>query len=286
MIMRETLNIFRRDRKNVGDWWSVPARYFPLRAARSFDLADPSSIPDVDGIYVVGGGGLGRPEFVPFLERLTRPDRPYTLVAWGVGSDSRTKRQGAVEPQDDAETLCGYFQGFDLVGTRVWSNRGYALPQFRWVPCASAMHPLIPELARTLPKERIGIYEHLRVPLPAEAGGRRPILGIKWLRPNGFPMMTNRGTNIEEKLRFLARFEFILTNSYHGVFWATLLGRRPICYPFKNGLYSFRYAPAYVGAEGIKTAMEAAEKYPEALDVSRDANLGFYLDLLDRYGDL
>lgn len=91
--------------------------------------------------------------------------------------------------------------------------------------------------------------------------------------------------DIAAKLRFLARFEFIVTNSYHGVYWATLLGRKVICLAFKNGLFSFRHAPAYFDPAEPSRAFDEAQAYPDAIDECRDANIGFYRYLIERYGD-
>jgi hypothetical protein len=203
-----------------------------------------------------------------------------------VGADSRTNRKGTVEARDDTKELCQFFDKFDIIGTRIWPQAGYADSRFCWVPCASAMHPMIAELATTKPVERIGIYEHLRVQIPPDVGGKSPVLGIKKLRFAGHPTLTNRGLDIESKLRFLAKYEYVVTNSYHGVYWATLLGRKVICHPFKNGLYSFRFSPTYTTGKSLEQLLDEAQVYPDALDICRQANLGFYRQLLDLYADI
>lgn len=281
------INVFRRDRRNAGDWWSPPCRYFPFRPLREFELMHPELVPNEDGVCIVGGGGLGNAAFRESLEALSKPDRRYALVAWGVGADTSTDRSGTVAQTGVADGLLSFFDAFDVIGTRVWHSPGALGSRVHWVPCASAMHPLLDEIRSQPPVERLGVYEHLRVPM---APPRFPFLqrkkGDRYPVSRGFPTASNRGWRIEEKLRFLARFEFIVTNSYHGVYWATLLGRRVVCHPFKNGLYSFRHLPSYLGDDGIASAMESARTYPHALEECREANLAFLHHLQGLYGPL
>ena len=71
------VHIFRCDKTNVGDWWSPPSQYFPMHASKTFDLIHSDQIPNQEGVYIVGGGGLGNAFFSPHLQRLSRPDRRY-----------------------------------------------------------------------------------------------------------------------------------------------------------------------------------------------------------------
>lgn len=279
-----TLSIYRKDKKNVGDWWSVPARYLPIRSTQELDLVRPEEIPNKPGVYVVGGGGLGREGFLPYLDALRRDDRQYKLIAWGVGSDSVTDTSAMVQKGGNMSHLLKYFAGFDQVGSRIWEEGLYeGSKDLRWVPCASCLHTAFHKLRDIKPTERFGFYAHLRVPLEPAVFGRKRRFRERF--GQRYAVETNRGTDIEAKLSFMARHEFIVTNSYHGVYWATLLGRRVVCYPFKDGLYSFRHPPAYGTTGNLEEALEAAVPYPDALDECRAANLDYYLYLRKTYGD-
>lgn len=284
MAHQMNISVFRKDRKNVGDWWSVPMRYFPFTSDENLDLVLPDAIANDEGVVILGGGGLGRVDFEPFLERLNRPDRKYKIIAWGVGADTVTKRGKLLAGPSEMPSLLRYFDGFDEIGTRIHSDDNYGGDaRYRWVPCASCMSPLFQKLRATKPSRGIGIYEHLREPLtPHLGGGGR--MQAKYF--GKYPINSNRGNDLAEKLAYIASFETILTNSYHGVYWATLLGRKVVCFAFKNGLYSFRHAPSYFGDQGLDAALDQAMIYPDALEESRAANLGFYSDMLQKYGDL
>ena len=133
-------SVFRKDKKNVGDWHSCPVNYLPLRGVRTFDIANPSSIPNEPGIIVLGGGGLGRPEFAPLLQSLLREDRKYRIIAWGVGADTVTQRGSILDGPVDMPNLLSFFDGIDDVGTRIDFDANMHMPaNSRWVPCASCL---------------------------------------------------------------------------------------------------------------------------------------------------
>ena len=278
------ISVFRKDPKNVGDWWSRPATYLPLKAQENADLVAEEPIPNEPGIVILGGGGLGREAFEPYLKRLARPDRKYTIIAWGVGADSVTRKKQLMPGPEDMAALTAYFDDMDEIGTRIHSSDNYGGDaRYRWVPCASCLSPLFQELRGRPAKRRIGIYEHLREPLTPHIGqGGR--LWAKWF--GRYDIASNRGMDLEAKLTFLADSEYVLTNSYHGVFWGTILGRKVICAPFKNGLFSFRHMPTYLGANGLDAALDQARAYPEALEECQAANHAFHDDMRAKYGEL
>lgn len=267
------LSLYREDFKNVGDWWSVPSRYFPLEGPERDVLSSGAVEKEVSNV-IVGGGGLGRPgAFAEALDRLRRPDRHYGLIAWGVGADSVIVKNELLAGPVDMKSLLEFWRGFDLVGTRIVPQSTYPDDSFHWVPCASCMSPLFDRLRSEKPTRKLGIYNHLRRDLRPHIHGE-----ISWSERTTSWLNTasNRGRKLEDKLKFLARYETIVTNSYHGVYWATLLNRRVVGAPFKNGLFTFRHPPQYLQPGGFRTALDAAQSYPDALDECRDANRDFF----------
>jgi hypothetical protein len=228
------------------------------------------SVPATEGACViVGGGGLGRETFSEALQIMQNPSRNYRLIAWGVGADLSENREGTVA-HTTADLLGSYFDGFDRVGTRIWNPEG----KHEWVPCASCLHPQIPIYRDRAPTQLIGVYQHKRVPIAFNSPDSASA-----------STMDNSGDSIEEKLDFLSRFEYIVTNSYHGVYWATLLNRKVICVPFKSGLYSFRHRPVYINDSLTEDHLHQAVSYPTALEECRMANLKFYTSLIEQFGD-
>lgn len=277
------VNMYRIDRKNVGDWWSPPFRYFPFTSHRQIDIKDVDQLPNEGGLVIFGGGGLGQTGFRAYTEKLTRPDRKYKLIAWGVGGDTFTDRSAAMTVGRDMESLTGYLSDFDEIGTRIFAPAQAHDERYHWVPCASCLAPLFYKFRSRQPVEKIGVYEHLRVPVGPHLG---PGTTIRDRLFGKYPLMSNRGINLASKLDFMSRFEIIVTNSYHGVYWATLLGRKVVCVAFKNGLFSFKHAPSYLGPDGLGAAAERAIAYPHALEECRIANIKYYSYLVNKYGDI
>ncbi|MEP0564071.1 MAG: polysaccharide pyruvyl transferase family protein, partial [Paracoccaceae bacterium] len=238
------ISVFRKDRKNVGDWYSTPVSFLPLLSVKKFDLAHPETIPNEPGIVVLGGGGLGRPEFAPFLQKLLRDDRKYRVIAWGVGSDTLTTKGRLLAGRENMQDLMSYFEGMDEVGTRIDRSLDIDTPEnYHWVPCASCLSDQFETLRETPIVRQVGVYEHLRESVTQHL----PIKSRTLNRlTKGIRFHSNRGTDLHSKLRFMAESEYVFTNSYHGVYWATLLGRKAVCFPFKNGLFTFRHPPAFV----------------------------------------
>ena len=260
--------IFRADKTNVGDWWCAPSRYFPFRPGVYLDVCDPQlKIENTDTI-IVGGGGLGTEYFRPFLKKIDFLN-PKTSILWGAGVDKVSNASKLLGDDNSKQDLYGdYFNFFDEVGIRVFSN-----PQkFRYVPCVSCMNNLFFEYRDVKPKVSIGFYNHKRSTLLSKNND------------NGIPVLDNDGDNIEEKLRFLSSCEYIVTNTYHGVYWATLLERKVICVPFKSGLFSFKYLPAYsFNGELNDDLFINAKKYKSVLEEARKLNLEFYNYLTSKY---
>ncbi|MBW9064490.1 hypothetical protein JNB71_14270 [Rhizobium herbae] len=246
-------NIFRRDATNVGDWHCAPVRYFSLPAGEA-DILDSEKLTLAPHV-VVGGGGLIAKTFHPHMERLAaRRAEARTLVAWGIGESENVDRSGGfVQPYDG--DFPAYLDAFDLVGVRDFGTR------HRWVPCVSCMSDIFD--AEYPVNTEICVYEHKRIPLPI----------------GDFPRLTNAGDDLGAVVRFLGSAEIVITNSYHGAYWATLLGRRVVVIPAMSKVYRFAHPPVICRLESWKKFVDLAQSYPAALDECRNANRQFFKDV-------
>ena len=258
--------IFRADSSNVGDWWCPPWRYFTFKPAVIGDILDSNfTVTDSDTL-VVGGGGLGSEFFQPHLERIKKSE-PKSSILWGAGVDVIAQRDAVL--QDNTCDLYGtYFDFFDEIGVRVFSN-----PQrFQYLPCASCMNNLLFKYRDVKPKSRVGIYNHKRLPL------------FNSNNTVDLAILDNNGNDFEEKLKFLSNFEYIITNTYHGVYWATLLERKVICIPFKSGLFSFKHPPTYCFDGQISDEhFDKAIVHENVLEESREVNVAYYNMVANKY---
>ena len=219
---------------------------------------------------IFGGGGLmgfdGHDKHTRALEIL----RQYAasggrVVLWGVGHN-RTQDFSAwlqsvgSQPYGDLEGL--------HVGVRDFGTA------WRWVPCASSLHEGF-DASRPAPDVPVVAFLH---------GG----LSVDEHDLAGIPLMKNFATKSDLKKRrtldgvldFLSRGEVVLTNSYHGAYWATLLGRRVIAVPNSSKFLAFRHAPAMVPElSRWRSVMGDARPYPTALRDAREANWDYFSSL-------
>lgn len=263
--MTDLCFMFRADATNVGDWWCPPLRYFPFKPARTGDILDTGF--NLKGVktLVLGGGGIGTDFFRPHLQRLQDAEIETTIL-WGGGVDSYSD-SSQILAKGHYDLYGDYFDFIDEVGIRVHSE-----PQrFRHVPCASCMNNLFFRYREMKPTKLVGCYSHKRVPL------------LKHENQN-IPEANNDGNDLEAKLRFLASHEYIVTNTYHGVYWATLLSRKVVVIPFKSGLTSFEHPPQYSWDGQITDeVLHGAHAYDDALEVARDKNVAFFRDMTEKY---
>lgn len=261
------LHFFHRvDPNNAGDWFSCPATYFPFRAHKISDIFFPSKedIPEKDSVVIVGGGGLAKATFRKNLDALFNDRNDLSKVTWGIGFNT-TETTGRLLPSNDINLYGDYFSDFDIIGTREFGSPQHGT----WVPCASCMHSAFDYFASRPKSSSIGVYSHKNRPLSVDT--------------SRLPSLTNWGNNLVEKLDFLSRYEYILTNTYHGAYWATLLGAKVLCDPFKSSLHSFKHLPIMVNNAITADILNSTKTYPNALSECRVANVKFYHVLVDKF---
>eukprot|EP01084_Bolivina_argentea_P034430 63705_1 len=85
---------------------------------------------------------------------------------------------------------------------------------------------------------------------------------------------------IDNILLFLSESEYVVTTSYHGLYWSTLLGKKVIvCRPWSYKFVTFKYKPAYSTGDFEKDKLHARQ-YLNALHESRRYVLDFYWRML------
>jgi hypothetical protein len=303
------VEIYRKDENNPGDLFSNPARYFfKSEEIKSIDV-DKLQYPlwNLQDAIIIGGGGLiGNPNFDKLVERVTiHPDefflnqilnlnikgvsgenkklmfewkshiQEYTnklipdldrkigpRVLWGVGFNAKDDIVSGYDI-DWPE----YLNKFHLVGIRDW-NSGYT-----WVPCVSCMHPGFDKTYEITNK--VVWYEHKKRLIDPKVFDKYPA-----------PRMINCGQNMDQILEFLGSAEIVVTNSYHGVYWATLLNRKVICIPWGSKFKTFKHAPTLASEKNWADLFDETISYPNALTECRIANLEFFNKVESLMSDL
>lgn len=269
------VNLHRMFTKNVGDLFCAPAQYFPLGDRMEILGWKQSECQDVEtrklwkekfqeaSTIVVGGGGLLCSDFFkPGLDYIFQEKNPDTrVVIWGAGhnewqlSDWRKIKCEIELPHP-----------YDLIGVRDFGH------QHEWVPCPSCLHPAFD--AVTPPEHEVVLYAHEATLLNPKT---RAVL------PTEFPTLSN-SADFETAIKFLSSGDLVLTDSYHGLYWATLLGRRVIAFPTSSKFYDVKHAAPLCDPRDWQRFANLAVRYPLALRECRDANTRFYEKVMQLAG--
>ncbi len=230
-----------RNTRNIGDFACSPYDYFDWDDATVSDLRDPGEAYDI-GIY--GGGKI-------FGGLASQPgiDHAATAhIAWGV---STVQSFPISRKYTRARALC------DLIGTREWGDSRY-----EFAPCASCMSPLFDRVI--VPEHDVVFYNH---------AGKTDSQGITI--PENMPRLSNNCGSLAEALAFIASGRTVVSNSYHGVYWAMLMGRRTICIPFSRKFSAYRFAPHYATPKNWCDRLGQGRDAPKMLEFCRAATMEF-----------
>lgn len=233
--------VYHFDTTNVGDLSCCPASYFDfISNAKRVDKTKVIKGDVERKIVVVGGGGMVTNTIAKLEYYNTK-----RLIAWGVGTNN------------DNKFIFGYsiISDYDLVGCRDWGS------PFEWVPCVSCMSPLFEKCVEVKPEHRVVVYKHHEFSLTLDA----------------VPTMVNNLSSLESTLRFIASGETVITNSYHGVYWATLLGRKVVICDsqLSNKMFFFKHRHVMVKEKDCLDAVKDAVRYNGVLEECRAANMAF-----------
>lgn len=263
------VNIHRIDKDNVGDYFCAPHHYFK-KLQNSLDIFDYKNFDDKkiknnfietinSNALIIGGGGLlNRGSFerqMKMFEKLT--SRGKKTVLWGLGHNEKDRRTFGNVTQYNIDT-----SKFGIVGVRDYDMKE------EYVPCVSCLHPIMDTKIST--ENEVGLIFHKKT------------LKNKTLlkKLNNFPSTSNT-IDIEEIINFIAKTDTIVTDSYHAMYWAMLLGKKTIALPNSSKFYSFKYKPAFSDFENFESQIKNAPRYSGVLEECREINLKFSEKVFD-----
>lgn len=283
--------IHRHDQNNVGDMASNPLQYF--MDPEEYEIVDITKINrmnfDENIPIIIGGGGLIENTFIgdslrefitcydesqlletatsfwpqssnanktvrdefftklnalvkEYLEKLS--NKKSARILWGVGHNKDYQKHS-----EDKIKYPKWLRMFDSVGIRDYNQ------EYEWVPCASCMHPALRK-TYTIRNDVIW-FEHKKQLIKSLDFGSDPI-----------PRYINSGNNIEQTIELLGSANTIMTNSYHGAFWGTLLKKRVIVVgPWSSKFNAMKHAPTFI-EKGIywKNIIDDIPVYDTALE--------------------
>jgi hypothetical protein len=245
--------INRMDSSNCGDRVVCPFLhyydYFKQYSVKRHDIRfiDFESIACTD-VVIIGGGGLF--DYAEFTNRNVNKvlDTGAAVIAWSPGFNMHAEYSGTFTTEID-------FDRFATVTVRDFTN-GYGLYYLPDVTCK------LPGLrGKYIIRRELGIARHKDY----------PIEGFD------YDIITNE-SEIAEVLQFIGESEIIISNSFHMIYWATLMRKRAICVnPFSSRFYSYKYKPEYFYADTdtLSACINRAETY-NMLDECIQANDTFF----------
>jgi hypothetical protein len=231
-----------RNTHNVGDFACCPLDYLHFENAVAMDLDEHT--PACDAV-VFGGGKI----FGSLVSKMNLHDRQANhRVAWGVST---------VQSSIFAFRYYLSRRQMTLVG-----SRDYGDARYDYAPCTSGLSPLFDRTYKT--QHEIAFYlhktksEHMKIEVPS-----------------GVPVLSNFSDSMQTAIEFLGSADVVVSNSYHGVYWALLLGKRVLCLPFSKKFMNYRFAPAYSTPDRWQKDIRQAQSHHYMLEVVRNASVDF-----------
>lgn len=248
--MTEIVNIYRKNTSNTGDRFSTPTKYFDyLKNIETLDITElplDKFLKEIeDKIVIFGGGGFLEQEYFKDYVRVLFNTKTKLLVGWGIGHNVHGGCEILYNEYRDLNK-------FDLLGVR--DSTDY----LEWVPCSSCMHGIFDKKFKI--KNEVVVYEHKDFPM-------RNL-------DTDFPKIKNNESFVGV-INFLGSTELVITNSYHGAYWATLLNKKVIVLqPFSSKFFGFHHPLIVANTFDIQW-IRNVPTYPHALTEARMANLRF-----------
>ena len=263
------VNVHSIDRNNIGDFYCAPHHYFEQLRGTEEDIFSfkkkekevrQNFIKKVNSnAVIVGGGGLlnrgGFKRQMKLFEDLTAKGKK--VVLWGVGHNEKDPEKfGRVKNYNVN------ISKFGLAGVRDFSMPG------EYVPCVSCLHSIFDETH--IETQEIGIVFH-------KDTIKRSEVTTKFIH---YPTTSNNN-DLGNLIKFIGSSENIITDSYHAMYWAMLLGKKVVTIPNSSKFYDFRYKPIISNFENCVHDVKRATKYSGILEECRSINMKFARKVFD-----
>lgn len=233
--------IHRLDFLNRGDIYCGYYKYFKdlyNYDIHIHDIENPNiKLIKENDIVIVGGGGLVNAwnKWNNFLNIISSKSK--NVILWSVGYNDIYDIEDIIVNID--------FNKMKMISIRDYNHSS----NFRYVPCASCMLPYLNIKSNI--KRDIGIISHYYYKLDYD----------------NYDIIYN-SDSIYNIMQFIASSNIIISNSYHGVYWSTLMKKRVILmYETSTRFQHLKYAPIkYSG--NIINDINLTKIYDDALEES------------------
>ena len=262
----DVINIHRYDPGNAGDFYCAPHHYYAPLKGKVLDIFQYQSKHDhlrqewvdlvVERSLIIGGGGLLNLAAFHKQMRLFESlgERGKKTVVWGAGHNAlNTKKVSRynVDPNH-----------FGLFGTRDVSMDN------EWVPCVSCKHEIFDR--QESPEHEFGILLHKK------NLGRPGVLE----KVKHYPHITNQD-KFEDIVAFIKSCDTVVTDSYHGMYWSILLGKKVVSIPTTSKFYDFKYKTPIATMDNFQEKFNQTTSYSGVLEECREINDKFAEKVFD-----
>jgi len=222
------INLKSIDMINAGDRCCSVLDYFDFEdvETETICITTPkeyfSSISEDTKIIIGGGGCFCAEKLMNYLSKIC-PDK---VITWSAGFNSlfsyeKVENINKYNPLEKHKFL----SNFRMNGIR--DN----ICGVKLVPCVSCMNSKfdIVKNSKHLTKEKFIVYSHFN---HEQSGDTSRILDL------GYPYLENN-SSLEEIINHIMSGEVVITNSYHGAYWSSLLNKKAIIVPFSTRMLNF-----------------------------------------------
>ena len=239
--MLDTTLIHRRSDANIGDLACTPGHYFDFGVQNMIAFGQESPACK----RAILGGGQVYNDCVDAA--IYHTSHAALRIVWGVG----------ISPKNVADFSFDILEGScALVSSRNWN-----VPRCEYVPCASAMSPLFDR--GPAPTRDVVLFSHAKK-------------SAALARYDGIPEMSNHSGSMADAVAFLASGATVVTNSFHGTYWAMCLGRKVLCLPFSHKFRQFKDNPVFGDPLNWRKSLHLAESRADVLHDARARNVSFH----------
>jgi exopolysaccharide biosynthesis predicted pyruvyltransferase EpsI len=250
------IELHRKVQNNVGDLFSNPSRYFDFANCSSQELMHNKSALE-NQILVVGGGGLIHKKFQLHIQEQIAKS-PAKVVLWGIGHNFGKKH---ISKSSDRVYFPDWINKCDSVGIRdyVQDYEKY------YLPCVSCMHTAFDKKYTTTCE--VGYFLHK--------------FKTKIKNTDNKSIMFNDSIDFDKTIQFIASHNTIITDSYHGAYWAQLLGKNVQVVGWSVKFNHFKNPPLFLDNINQTPSSSTNKISYDFLTECRKLNQDFYHKFLD-----
>ena len=175
---------------------------------------------------------------------------------WGAGHN---KTNGIIKTYNVSPSKFGFF------GTRDFGLNN------DWVPCVSCLHPIFDSKYKI--EHEIGVVFH-------KINKDKPKVLDKFKE---YPSTMN-SVSLEEIVTFIGSCETIITDSYHGMYWSLLLGKKVMRFSESSKFLDFKYPVIKTTPDDFKRHLKLLNPFSGIKEEARSINIEFAQKAFDYLG--